>query len=93
MGGSIFILVESKTLEFSVEEGVLFTCYVFTLYVVVMAKESVRLLLAIVKDLMSNVSAENLARTFRVGDKVFILQLGSNAYGSFFMILELIHSC
>ena len=91
MGGSIFFFVESKTLKFSVEEGVLFTCYVFTLYVVVMAKESVKHSLAIVEGLMSNVSAGKLTRTFRDGDKVFILQLGSNAYGSFFMISELIH--
>ncbi|KAK7831726.1 hypothetical protein CFP56_027080 [Quercus suber] len=33
----------------------------------------------------------SFARTFRDGDKVFIVQLGSNAHGRFFMISELIH--
>ena len=40
---------------------------------------------------MSNVTTGNFARTFRDGDKVFILQIGSNAHGSFFMISELVH--
>ena len=35
----------------------------------------------------------NFARTFKDGYKVFILQLGSNAHGSFFMISELVHGC
>ena len=56
-----------------------------------MAKESAKRLLAIVEDLMSNVIPGNFSRTFRDGDKVFILQLGSNAHGSFFMISELVH--
>ena len=34
---------------------------------------------------------ENFARTFRDGNKVFILQLGFNAHGSFLMISELLH--
>jgi len=56
-----------------------------------MAKESAKRLLAIVEDLMSNVIPGDFARTFRDGDKVFILQLGSNAHGSFFMTSELVH--
>ena len=58
---------------------------------VFMGKESAKRLLAIVEDLMSNVTTGNFARTFRDGDKVFILQLGSNAHSSFFMISELVH--
>ena len=43
---------------------------------------------------MSNVPLGNFARTFKDGDKVFIMQLGSNAYGNFFfMISELVHGC
>ena len=40
---------------------------------------------------MSNTTLGNFAQTFREGEKVFILQLGSNAHGSFLMISELIH--
>ena len=57
-----------------------------------MGKESAKHLLAIVEDLMSNTTPSNFARTFKDGEKVFILQLGSNAHGSFLMISELIHS-
>ena len=56
-----------------------------------MGKESTKCLLAIFEDLMSNVSPGHFAQTFRDGDKVFILQLGSNAHGSFLMISELLH--
>ncbi|KAK9992046.1 hypothetical protein SO802_027031 [Lithocarpus litseifolius] len=97
MGGSIFFFVESKTFEFSIEEGG--TYYMLRIFErnrdslrsVFMGKESANRLLAIVEDLMSNVIAGNFARTFRDGDKVFILHLGSNAHGSFFMISELVH--
>ena len=40
---------------------------------------------------MSNTTPGNFARTFKDGEKVFILQLGSNAHSSFLMISELIH--
>ena len=40
---------------------------------------------------MSNSRPENFARTFRDGNKVFILQMGLNAHGSFLMISELLH--
>ena len=97
MGGSIFFFVESKTFEFSVEEGG--TYYMLRIYErnqdslrsVFKGKGSATRLLAIVEDLMSNVTTGNFARTFRDGDKVFILQIGSNAHGSFFMISELVH--
>ena len=83
--------------EFSVEEADTF--YVLCIYErsreslcsVFMGKESTKCLLAIFEDLMSNVSPGHFAQTFRVGDKVFILQLGSNAHGSFLMISELLH--
>ena len=97
MGVSIFFFIESKTFEFSVEEADTF--YVLCIYErsreslcsVFMGKESTKCLLAIFEDLMSNVSPGHFAQTFRVGDKVFILQLGSNAHGSFLMISELLH--
>ena len=38
-----------------------------------------------------NTAPENFARTFRDGNKVFILQLGFNAHGSFLMISYLVH--
>ena len=40
---------------------------------------------------MSNIPPGNFARTLRDGSKVFILQLGSNARGSFLMISKLLH--
>ena len=40
---------------------------------------------------MSNSRPENFARTIRDGNKVFILQMGLNAHGSFLMISELLH--
>ena len=97
MGGSIFFFVESKTFEFSVEEGGTF--YVLRIFErnkdslrsVFMGKLSAIHLLTYVEDLMSNTLPENFARTFRDGNKVFILQLGFNAHGSFLMISELLH--
>ena len=97
MGGSIFFFVESKTFEFSVEEGGTF--YVLRIFernkdslrLVFMGKLSAIHLLTYVEDLMSNTLPENFARTFRDGNKVFILQLGFNAHGSFLMISELLH--
>ena len=56
-----------------------------------MGKESAKRLLTYVEDLMSLSPPEQFARTFRDGNKVFILQLGFNAHGSFLMIFELVH--
>ena len=97
MGGSIFFFIESKTFEFSVEEGG--TYYMLRIYerfkdslqLVFMGKESAKRLLTYVEDLMSNIPPGNFARTFRDGSKVFILQLGSNVHGSFLMISKLLH--
>ena len=57
-----------------------------------MGKESAKRLLTIVEDLTSNATPGSFARTFN-GDKVFILQLGTNAHGSFVMISKLVHGC
>ena len=56
-----------------------------------MGKESAKRLLTYVEDLVSLSPPEQFARTFRDGNKVFILQLGFNAHGSFLMIFELVH--
>ena len=99
MGGSIFFFVESKTFEFSVEEGgTYFMLRIYernkdSLWSVFMGKESGKRLLTYVEDLMSHSPLEQFARTFRDGNKVFILQLGFNAHGSFLMISELDHGC
>ena len=53
---------------------------------VLMGKENVKHLLFNVEELMSKQSPGQFVRTYRVGGKVFILQLGSNALGSFIMI-------
>ena len=94
LGCSIFFFVESKTYEFSIEEGgTYYMLHTFernqnSLQSIFIAKESAKHLLAIVE---SHVIPGNYARTFKDGDKIFILQLGSNAHGSFFMISELVH--
>ena len=97
MGGSIFFFDESKTFEFSVEEGG--TYFMLRLYErnkdslwsVFMGEESAKRLLTNVEDLLSNIPHGNFARSFRDGSKVFIMQQGSNAHGSFLMISELVH--
>ena len=99
MGGSIFLFVESKTFEFSVEEGGsyfmlrIYERFKDSLWSVFLGKESVKRLLTNVEELISNIPPRNFARTFRDGSKVFILQLGSNAHGSFLMISKLLHGC
>ena len=80
-------LLSPRLLNSLLRREVLIICYVFmkeidSLRSVFMGKESAKCLLAIVEDLMSNVTTGNFARTFRDGEKVFILQLGSNAHGS-----------
>ena len=55
-----------------------------------MGKESAKRLLTYVEDLMSHSPPKQFARTFRDGNKVFILQLGFNVHGSFLMISDLI---
>ena len=73
MGGYIFFFVESKTYEFSVEEGGTyymlrtFERYKDSLRSVFMGKESAKRLLAHVEDLMSNIPPGNFAKTFRDG--------------------------
>ena len=58
-----------------------------------MGKGSARRLLFNVEELISGQSCGQFAKSFREGDKFFILQLGSNTYGSFLLISELIHGC
>ena len=62
-----------------------------SLWLVSMGKESAKRLLTYVEDLMSHTPPKHFARTFRDGNKLFILQLGFNAHGSFLMISELDH--
>ena len=45
------------------------------------------------EELIFGQSRGQFAKSFREGDKFFILQLGSNTYSSFLLISELIHGC
>uniref|UniRef100_A0A7N2R5F7 HECT-type E3 ubiquitin transferase n=1 Tax=Quercus lobata TaxID=97700 RepID=A0A7N2R5F7_QUELO len=80
-----------------IEEGAtfyslrIFERYKDSLRSVFMGKESALRLLSYAEDLMSNTRPENFARTFKDDSKVFILQLGFNAHGSFLMISELLY--
>ena len=97
MGGSIFLFVESKSFEFSVEEGGsffllrIFERFKDSLRSVFLGKEGAFRLLTYFEELISKSRQENFARTFREDNKVFILQMGLNAHGSFLMISELLH--
>ena len=98
MGGSIFFFVESKTFEFSIEEGGMF--YQLRIYergkdslrTIFMGKISAKRLLLNVEELISRQSRGQFAKSFHEGDKCFILQLRSNTYDSFLLISKLIHS-
>ena len=97
MGGSTFFFVESKAFEFSVEEGGTF----YSLRIiekgrdssrfVTLGKKSAKRLLFNVEELASKQSPVQFSRTFREGNKIFIIQLGSNASGNFLLVFELIH--
>ena len=97
MGGSIFIFVESKTFEFSVEEGgSFFLLRIFergrdSLRSVFLGKESAKRLFSMMENFIFSESPGHFARTVRDGETMFILQSGSNAHGSFLMISELLH--
>ena len=58
-----------------------------------MGKGCAKRLLFIVEELIAGQSRGQFAKSFHEGDKCFILQLGSNSYGFFFVISELIHGC
>ena len=97
MGGSLFFFIESKSFEFSVEEGgTFFLLRIFergrdSLRSVFMGKESAKRMLSMMEDFISTKPPGHFARSVRDGETVFILQLGSNAHGSFIMISELLH--
>ena len=97
MGGSTFSFIESKTFEFSVEEGgSYFLLRIFerghtSMRSVFMGKESANPFLFHLEELISKRSPGHYARTIREGDLVFILQLGSNAHGTFLIVSELLH--
>ena len=93
----MFFFVESKTFEFTVEEGGMF--YQLRIYEkgrdslrsIFMGKGCAKRLLFNVEELIAGQSRGQFAKSFREGDKCFILQLGSNSYCFFFVISELIH--
>ena len=99
MGSSIFFFIESKTFEFLVEEGGKF--YMLHIYErnrdslcsMFMGRESAEHLLTTMEDVTSSANPGSFARTFRDDDKLFIMQLGANAYSNFVMISKLVHSC
>ena len=99
MGGSLFFFVESKSFEFSVEEGgSFFLLHIFersrdSLQSVFMGKECAKRLLSIMENFIFSKSREHFAHSVRDGETVFILQSGSNAHGDFLMISELLHGC
>ncbi|KAK9995176.1 hypothetical protein SO802_024879 [Lithocarpus litseifolius] len=97
MGGSFFFFIESKSFEFSVEEGgSFFLLRIFessraALRSVFMGKECAKRLLTMLEDHNYSEPPIHFARTVRDGEIVFNLQLGFNAHGSFLMISELLH--
>ena len=97
MGGSLFCFVESKSFEFSVEEGGSF--FLLRIYErgrnslrsVFMGKECAKRMLSIMEKFILSELPEHFARTVREGETVFIIQSGSNTHGYYLMISELLH--
>ena len=97
MGGSTFVFIESKTFEFAIEEGGSF--FVLRIYErgrnsvqsICMGKESAKRFLLHVEELLSKQKPGQFARSVKEGDRVLILQLGSNAHGSFLLFSELVN--
>ena len=58
---------------------------------VFLGKESANRFLFHLEELNSKQTPGHYARTFREGDVVFILQLGSNIHGTFLIVSELLH--
>ena len=98
MGGSLFCFVESKSFEFSVEEGGSF--FLLRIYKrgrnslrsVFIGKECAKRMLSIMEKFILSELHDHFARTVREGETVFIIQSGSNAHGYYLMISELLHS-
>lgn len=98
MEGSIFFFIESKTFEFSQQRKWVLSSFsgimreLETQYnQFLWAKSFTKRLLMHVEEMLSNQSPCSFVRTFREGDKVFILQLGSIAHGTFLLITELMN--
>ena len=97
MGGSTLLSIESKNFEFSIEERESFFMLRIvergqnSLRSVLMGRESARRLLFHMEELLSKQSSDHFARTIREGEKVVILQMGSNAHGTFLLFSELLH--
>ena len=97
MGGSLFCFVESKSFEFSVEEGgSFFLLRIYergrnSLWSVFMGKECAKRMLSIMEKFILFELHDHFARTVREGETVFIIQSGTNAHGYYLMISELLH--
>ena len=91
-GGSIFIFIESKAFELSIEEGgSVFILWIFkqgrdSIWSVLMGKECAKRLLLHVEGLMSNQSPNPFVRTFREG-----MRSSFSSYGALLRIIELIN--
>ena len=95
MGGSTFVFIEAKTFEFAIEEGGPFFLLRIlergrsSLRSVCLSKEYAKRILFHVEEFLSKPNPGQLARTIRECNSVLILQLGSNAHGSFLLVSEL----
>ena len=95
MGGSTFVFIESKTFEFAIEEGgSFFLLHIYersrnSIRSICMGKESAKRILFHIEELISKQKLGQFARTVREGDRVLILQLVSNAHGTFLLFSEL----
>lgn len=91
-GGSIFIFIESKAFELSIEEGdSVFILRIYkqgrdSIWLVLMGKECAKRLLLHVEGLMSNQSPDPFVRTFREG-----MRSSFSSCGAFLRIIELIN--
>ena len=91
-----FSSLNPKCLSFPLRQGVLISYYGSlrrhtSMRSIFKEKESANQFLFHLEEIISKQSRGHYARTIREGDIVFILQLGSNAHGTFLMVSELLH--
>ena len=94
-----FSSLNQKHLRFQLRKAVLISYFLLRIFErghtsmrsVFMGKESANRFLFHLEELISKQSPGHYARSCGEGDILFILQLGSNAHGTFLMVSELLH--
>ena len=88
-----FSSLSLNLLNFLLQKGVLFSYYAFLREAEILYDlcSWAKRMLAMMEDFIFSEPSGHFARSVRDGESVLLLQLGSNAHGSFLMISELLH--